>query len=192
MWLAICVIGAIVAAVVYILWKISFFEPINQKESTIPKLRILFFENVGPYSKAYKRTATIEEAVKEKFGVDLSDSPCFGIYYDNPKTTPKEKARSIIGKIIDPADNTDFTGAAEGLHIKDIPGGEKALVLDTAFHNSTGVFVAITRIYGAIQKYFAERKGKMTNTIEIYSKDKITVYCPLVKPHGSVWVPFDH
>lgn len=189
---SLCVLGVIGCIIAVVLHEISIIEGINQQEATVPKLRVLYTEIIGPYSNVYKKTSLIEKAVKDKFGADISQCPCFGIYYDNPKITPKNKTRAIVGKIIDITEERDFSQACEGLHIQDIPGGEKALALDIKFRNSAGITCGIIRIYKRIESFLKEKKGEMKGTLEVYSKGKITVYCVLQEPHGNIWVPFEN
>lgn len=81
----------------YVLYISSALAPTVLSKGTFPKTRVIYYSHVGSYFSAWTNYSRLINDVKEKYHIDLSHSPSFGIYYDNPSKTPTEKLRSIIG-----------------------------------------------------------------------------------------------
>jgi len=76
----------------------------------------------------------------------------FGIYYDNPKKVSKESLRSEAGCILEPSDIAK-TGDLKGKYqIKVFPEGGY-LVTEFPYKNRLSVFVSLTKVYPALNKY---------------------------------------
>ncbi|EAY22729.1 hypothetical protein TVAG_476580 [Trichomonas vaginalis G3] len=150
------IVGVIVV-IALLLVKFHLFTTPVVKEEYISKFKVVYTTFVGPYSQAYKMYAVVESALsKANDGKDFSKVPCFGIYYDKPKSVPDEKLRSVVGKIVE--DNVEIPNSDDGsIKSEEIELGD-VVVSHFPFQSFVDIFVGISKCYPALNKYTEEHK----------------------------------
>lgn len=106
----------------------------------------------------------------------------FGIYYDHPETTDKDKLRADVGCILE-SDFDKLENLKTEFEIKEYPNGDY-LVADFPFKGMPSVIIGIMKVYPALNTYLEEH-GYNTDTpvMEIWdlSNNRIHYRKELVK-----------
>jgi len=115
----------------------------------------------------------IYERLKEEDNIETFRG--FGIYYDDPKTTPGEELRSIAGCILEPADTSRIKSLSGKYAIMEIP--EKLYVTsEIPFRSQLSVFAGIVKVYPALKKYMKDKGYAQVPAMEIYDSNKTIIY----------------
>jgi hypothetical protein len=161
------IIGILVIAIVGFLAYLDFFSTIKVEEKEIGEYTIAGIEIVGPYSKVGQYIGDVDKKLKE---LGINSSKGFGIYYDDPKITPKEKCRSFVGNIIDKKDFDKIKFIPSiGLKIDSIPK-INAITAEFPIKNNMSYMIGPMKVYPVISKYMMDKKYKSSSSIEIYDR----------------------
>ena len=105
-------------------------------------------EFVGDYAKVGQQMPRIDKKLKD---VGLNCTRGFGIYYNNPDITPKEKCRSYIGDIIEENDYSHIEDVKKlGLKVDTIYK-KKSLIIEFPYKNMMSFFVGPMKAYPATE-----------------------------------------
>lgn len=160
-------ITIIIALVIYVIWATGALHKVEVQKTIFPETRIAYVTYIGDYSQAYKQTSIVEQAIKEKYNTDWSREPCFGLYYDDPGKTDKEKCRSVVGKFI--PDNFSEKEAPAGITFDVIPRIEPILQIEYPLRSILSIFAGMARAYPAINNYTENNNTKIkTAMLEVY------------------------
>ncbi|KAH0791839.1 GyrI-like domain-containing protein [Histomonas meleagridis] len=157
----------LIAVIIYLIWATGILEKIEAKITEFPSMTLAYIPVTGPYKEAYKKTAKVEQIIKEKTNVDLSKQPCFGIYYDNPQTVEPSKCRSIVGKLLPDGFKLE---TIEGISYAKIEKKEKSIQVEYPLRSIFGIFAGIYRCYPVLQRtHQLKCQGEnVSAAIEIY------------------------
>lgn len=159
--------GILLAITVGFLVYMGFFSTINVEEKEEGGYTIAGTEIVGPYSKVGKQIGEVDKKLKE---LGINSTKSFGIYYDDPKITPKEKCRSFVGNIIDEKDFDKIKFIPSiGLMVDTIPK-VNAVTAEFPIKNMMSYMIGPMKVYPVISKYMMDKKYKSGSSIEIYDK----------------------
>lgn len=154
----------IVIAVGYV-WYLGLFKTITSEDTIEGGFKVVGMEFTGSYSESGKAMKVVDEKLKTT-GVKFLKG--FGIYYDDPKTTPAEKCRSYIGNILE---EKDFNKIPElktaGFKIDSVPAAS-SVVAKFPLKNNLSYMIGAMKAYPALSKYMEEKKYKGTQAIEVY------------------------
>lgn len=76
----------------------------------------------------------------------------FGIYYDNPKQTPKSQLRSEAGCIVEKPDTGSLAGLPCDMKVKTLPV-RKYMVTEFPYLGKLSVIFSLMKVYPALEKY---------------------------------------
>ena len=91
-------IGVIIGSLYYV----GFFAKIQIEEREVGPFKVVYEEHIGDYRGTGKIMDEIYHSLLDD-GIETYKG--FGIYYDDPKTTEKDKLRSIAGCILEENDH---------------------------------------------------------------------------------------
>jgi hypothetical protein len=159
------VVIAIVIAVFAASWWLGFFT----KVTVVDKQEggyILVGENfTGDYAKSGEPMLRVDAKLKS---VGINCSKGFGIYYDNPKTTPREKCRSFLGNILE---DRYFPRIDEikKLELKiDTVRLKQSLVIEFPYKSRMSFFIGPMKAYPALSEYAEKHYYKASLAMELY------------------------
>lgn len=184
-------IGIIIFGIAYLAYDSGLFYKVTAIIKPFEEVQIAYVPYVGPYNQAYRETSKVEEAIKKATNVDLSKSPCVGIYYDDPRKVEKTKCRAIEGKILP----KDFERKPiDGINYASIPYIEKSIQVQHPLKNFLSIFAGIFKAYPAIHKCETDNNLKVSMAMfEIYGweGDKILFVAGTGEPSG-ILAEFPH
>lgn len=160
------ILGVLALIVIGFLWYIGVFATIKVEEKTEGGYTVAGVEVVGPYSKAGQHIGEVANKLKE---VGVLSTKGFGIYYDDPKNTPQEKCRSLVGFIIEQRDIDKIKST--GLKVDSVPSA-KAVVAEFPLRNMLSYMIGPVKVYPEISGYMSEKKYKPVLSFEIYDSDE--------------------
>jgi hypothetical protein len=159
------VFSILAVIVISFLWYLNFFADIKISEKEEGGYIVAGTEVIGPYSKIGKSMVEVDSKLR-KLGIISSKG--LGIYYDDPKITPKEKCRSFVGNILIGKDLQRIKEIeSKGLKIDSI-SKTKALVAEFPLKNSVSYMIGPMKVYPILSKHMKEKKYTFLLSFEIY------------------------
>ena len=98
--LILIILSIIILIIVYLIYISGIFETIKEDNSSFPELKVIYYTFIGHYPTAWKKYPTLLKEIKEKYNVDFTMRPAFGIYYDDPSKVEESKLRSVVGLVL--------------------------------------------------------------------------------------------
>jgi len=163
-----------IAMIVAFLFYMGVFSYIYIAEETKGPYIIAYVEHVGPYHKVGKVMMELDNKMR-KLGFNSNDG--LGIYYDDPKKTPKDKLRCEVGSIITVDDINKIEANRDKLNFKTIEK-QKYLVAKFPIKNIMSYMLGPMKIYPAFEKHLKDKNiGVPTKGLELYDmSNKIIVF----------------
>ena len=162
--ISIAVIAIIIVCLISTWW-LGFYT----KVSVVDKQEggyILVGENfTGDYAKTGESMSRVDAKLKS---VGINCNKSFGIYYDNPKMTPREKCRSFLGNILD---DRYFPRIDEikKLELKiDTIRLKQSLVIEFPYKSRFSFFIGPMKAYPALSEYAEKHNYKASLAMEMY------------------------
>lgn len=154
-------------------WWIGAFTTINLQDKQSDSYVIAGSDFTGDYSKV---SATMMQVDKKLRDMGIKCSRGFGIYYDNPQTTPREKCRSFVGNVIEDKDLSRLADIAKaGLKVDSV-GEKTSLIIEFPFKNRLSYMVGPMKAYPALSKYAEQKKYKASLVMEVYDMPLKKIY----------------
>jgi hypothetical protein len=146
-------------------WWIGAFTTINLQDKQSDSYVIVGSDYVGDYSKVSETMMQVDKKLKD-LGINCKRG--FGIYYDNPKNTPKEKCRSFVGNIIEEKDFAKLAVIKDaGLKVDSV-GEKNSLIIEFPFKNKLSYMVGPLKAYPALMKHADQNHYKASLIMEVY------------------------
>jgi DNA gyrase inhibitor GyrI len=171
------ILGILIGIAVAIFSFYGLFAPVNIQEKEIGPYVFVMKKNVG----AYKDVGPImDEMYRDLKEADIVTSRGLGIYYDDPKVTPENKTRSIIGRILDDVDPAKVIELEKKYPIGELPQANY-LVVEFPFKGLPSIIIGIYRVYPKIARYMKSHEIPKMPIIEVYEPDaqKILYVVPI-------------
>ncbi len=143
---------AIVMIVVFLFY-MEMFSQIAINEQIKGPYIFSYVGHVGPYHKVGKVMKELDSKMRE-LGFNSTDG--LGIYYDDPKKTPKDKLRSEVGSIITDDDMNKIEANRDKLDFKTIEK-KNYLVAEFPIKNMVSYMLGPMKVYPAFAKYLGEK-----------------------------------
>ena len=166
--------GIFIIIVAYFVYATHILTPIKVHTQTFNKMNVAYVTFIGPYKDAYKNNEKTEKILSEHFdGIDFSKQPCFGVYYDDPQVTPKEKTRCIVGKILPEylvSSNQKEALEKKGIKIATLDLN-KCAVIHYPLDNIISLYVGMIRSYPELNKWLKSNKEEFPQNsafVELY------------------------
>lgn len=138
----------------YLVWATAIFTKVVPRVLPFEEVNIAYVTFTGDYSEAYKQSAVVEGIVQKELGIDLTQQPCFGIYYDNPQVVERSKCRSIVGKIL-PKD-FKIPESTPGITYDKILRIPESLQIMYPIRSILSFIVGMTRCYKAMDEFIKQ------------------------------------
>ena len=144
---------------------LSVFASIDVKEKKIGPLKLIYKEYIGPY----KETGQIQDEVyysllnEEK----IETYKGFGIYYDDPKTTPDSELRSKSGCILEEKDYDKLDRLEEDYDLMEL-GDQKYIYAEFPFKSKLSIMLGVFKVYPQLDRYLEEKGYEKKEVMEIY------------------------
>ncbi|GHV83198.1 hypothetical protein AGMMS50212_05380 [Spirochaetia bacterium] len=146
----------------------GLFSKINVRVEEQGGETIVYENMVGDYGKAAGVTDKIYHDLLDNYKIETTKG--FGIYYDNPKNTDKDKLRSEIGCVVENTGSSTETLISKLLQkypIRILPV-QNYIVTEFPFKGTVSVLFGIMRVYPAIDKFCKTNNYKDAPIMEIY------------------------
>lgn len=159
------IIGIITVIVIGFLAYMGFFATLKIEEKEVGGYTVAGMEVVGPYSKVGQHISHVDKKLK---ALGINSTKGFGIYYDDPKTTPKDQCRSFVGNIIDDVDEDKIKVLElNGLKVDSIPKA-KTVVVEFPIKNMMSYMIGPMKVYPVISKHMMDKKYASVMSYEVY------------------------
>lgn len=159
------VIGALLIILTLYLWSQGMFACLTAVERTEGGFKVAGMEYTGSYQKAGKFMVDVDNKLKE---AGITCTRGFGIYYDDPKTTPAEKCRSFVGNIIEEKDWVRMTELqSKGFRVDSVPAAA-AVVVEFPVKSTLSYMIGPMKAYPVLSKYMKEKGYTGTMPLEVY------------------------
>ncbi len=159
------IIGILAGIAAGVLSFYGLFAPVNIQEKEIGPLIFVMEKHVGAYQDV---GPLIDRMQKYLINEGIETSMGVGIYYDDPKVTPEDKTRCIIGRIIEDSSRSRTMEIEKKYMVGELPQ-TNYLVVEFPFKGLPSIFIGIYRVYPKISKYMKTRDIPKMPIIEIYA-----------------------
>jgi DNA gyrase inhibitor GyrI len=173
----IVILGILIGIAASVFSFYGLFAPVNIQEKEIGPYMFVMKKNVG----AYKDVGPImDEMYSDLKEADIVTSKGLGIYYDDPKVTPEDKTRCIIGRILDGVDPSKMIELEKKYTIGELPQ-TNYLVVEFPFKGLPSIIIGIYRVYPKIARYMKAHEIPKMPIIEVYEPEvqKILYVVPI-------------
>jgi DNA gyrase inhibitor GyrI len=109
----------------------------------------------------------MDEMYRDLKDRDIETSKGLGIYYDDPKVTPDDKTRCIIGRILEGVDPIKMMELEKTYKIGELPL-TNYLVVEFPFKGLPSIIIGIYRVYPKIAKYMLTHEIPKMPIAEVY------------------------
>jgi hypothetical protein len=159
------VLASIVILVIAGMAWMGFFASVIVTEKEMGGYQLAGLEITGEYSKV---GCTMMKADSELKAMKIICTKGFGVYYDNPQVTPKEKCRSFVGDVLEKADSAQIALIkSKGLRVDSV-SIKQSVVVELPIKNDMSYMIGAMKAYPALGKYISERKYSVTLSMELY------------------------
>lgn len=177
---ALTIIGTTLLALVVVIVAVSAYYGIfNKVEFTTKEVgpyRLVYQEIEGAYSNMWPVVDDIYYTLLDK-GVETKQR--FGLYFDDPMTTPEEELRSIAGVIVPQSQFDNFvliqTGVSKEFKVAD-KFKTQALTTEFPYKNKLSIMYYLIKVYPAMEKYMVANDIETGPVMEIYDMEAGKVY----------------
>ncbi len=145
--------ASVIVIIVVFLFYMGMFSQISIKRQVKGPYTFSYVEHIGPYHEVGKVMIKLDSKMRE-FGFNSTDG--LGIYYDDPKKTPKDKLRSEVGSIITADDMDKVEANRDKLNFKTIEK-KNYLIAEFPIKNMMSYMFGPMKIYPAFAKYLEEK-----------------------------------
>lgn len=169
---------ATIAGILLILNAYGLFTEVKVSERSVGPYLLIYDTWTGDY----KVTGT----VMKKVSVQLEENhriQCprtFGLYYDNPKTVPTEKLRSIGGCVVKGKTIADLEAHNLGYGIYEFPK-TKSVVTKFPFKGALSIIFGVIKVYPKLAEYLQTHRIVPSPIMELYDSadESITYISPI-------------
>lgn len=145
----------------YLLLKHGMMTKVRFEPQEVAGMHFAYTLHIGDYTKSGKSMDKVYHTLREQ-GIETVTG--FGLFYDNPGTTPKAELRSLAGCIV--PDTVQYE-AAEGVKKSILPATD-ALVATFPYKSSFSIAMGALKVYTALAKYRKMHAIPEVPVMEIY------------------------
>jgi len=177
-WIGTGLLLAVFALIGYLFY-LGAFSDITLTEKETGPYRLAYSVHYGAYSGIGRVMDSVYSSL-EAAGIKTTKG--FGIYYDDPKSTPEKQLRSIGGCIIESGDISKLAKLGKSITTGVLPR-TKGITAEIPFKGMPSVFVGLMRVYPAIADHIKSKGYKGGPIMEIYDMPagKIIYITPILK-----------
>jgi len=146
------------------------FKRVTIKEETMGPMKFVFAEHHGDYTQTREVQDSIYRALKEE-GVNAEKG--FGIYYDDPETTPTDSLYSLAGCVLEIRDTNKIkTLERKGFRVETM-NETPSIVARFPYKNRLSILLGVFKVYPEMEEYRKKHNLKEKPALEIYTQDSI-------------------
>lgn len=169
----ISVLLVVLVAILFGVWYIGLFEPVNISEGELGPYKYVYETYVGPYKET---DAVFQKIYKELESDGIKSTRGIGFYYDNPHEVPAEKLRSDCGAIIAESDYETIEALGDKYKVKDFPES-KVLMTTFPIRNMLSFMIGPMKVYPKMAEEFDLNKYKQAEYgLEVYDIPNSIIY----------------
>ncbi len=143
----------------------GYFAAVSVREKPVGPYTMVYKVYIGPSSGVEPLLAEIRSSLTSEFKVKAPVD--FGLYYDDPKTTPQDQCRILVGCILEDDQDGDLHAISEKYTVALFPRG-MAVVADYPYRNKLSVLFGMLKGYPAVLDYATERQLERKPVLEMY------------------------
>jgi DNA gyrase inhibitor GyrI len=169
----IVILGILIGIAAGVLSFYGLFTPVIIQEREMGPYMFVMKKYVG----AYRDVGTfMDEMYQDLKDRDIVTSRGLGIYYDDPKVTPDDKTRCIVGRILEDIDPSKMIELEKKYTIGELPL-TNYLVVEFPFKGLPSIIIGVYRVYPKIAKYMLAHEIPKMPITEVYDpKAQKTLY----------------
>ncbi len=168
MKIALIILGIIILAVIVFLFYMGMFSGVLIETREMGPYTFAYVEHIGPYSGVGEPMTKLDEEMR---GAGFNSVNGIGVYYDDPKKTPKEELRSEVGSIITNEDMDKIEANKDKFNFKTMER-KNYLVAEFLIKNMLSYMFGPMKIYPAFGKYLEEKNILVPEKgIELYNME---------------------
>jgi hypothetical protein len=127
-----------------------------------------YVEHVGPYTGVAEPMMKLYEEME---AVGFNSTNGIGIYYDDPKNTPKEELKSDVGSIVSEEDMDKVDEFSDQFNFAELPQANY-LIAEFPIKNVMSYMMGPMKVYPAFAKYLESKNIEVpTKGIEYYDME---------------------
>lgn len=162
--IVICILAGIAAGIFSFY---GLFAPVNIQEKEMGPYTFFMKKHVGPYKDV---GSVMEELLRDLKDDSIEPQIGIGIYYDNPKMTPEDKTRSIVGYLIEGIEYTRMVELEKKYSAGELPK-ENYLVVEFPYKGLPSIIIGIYRVYPKLKAYMKKNEIPDMPIIELYEPE---------------------
>ena len=182
----IVVLGILISIAAGVFSFYGLFAPVNIQEKEMGPYMFVMKKYVGAYKDV---GPLIDEMYKDLKDADIMTSRGLGIYYDDPKVTPDDKTRCIIGRILEDIDPSRMLELEKKYIIGELPK-TNYLVVEFPFKGFPSIIIGIYRVYPKIAKFMKNHEIPKMPIAEVYDPKAQKIF--YILPIGISQNVFDY
>ena len=169
------VIASILLAGVVVFGYYGGFKRVKFEIAELGGDTLVYREMNGDYALSGQVMDEVYNVLKEDY--NISTTKGFGIYYDNPRQTAKEKRRYDAGCIVNGADSAQLAAIAEKYKVS-VLHRDTFLTSSFPYKGKASVIMSIAKVYPAMINYFEKNLGveNFGPVMEIYDPRAGKIY----------------
>ena len=143
----------------------GLFSTVEIQEGDIGPYILVYQKHTGDYAGTGDIQNRIYQSLQKDYNVSATRG--FGKYYDDPKTVPAEKLRSIAGCILEP----EYRSLIPTIQKKYTVGEYKktrSVIAWFPYKNQLSIFLGVMRVYPRLEEYIREKGYPFSPALEIY------------------------
>lgn len=174
------VISSLIALGFFLLWYVGVFDKVDLEKRSSPSYLVAGYNFKGSYQQIGPIMGEVDSLLRL---IGVNSTKGFGIYFNDPNTTPEAELESYVGNVIEGDSRNRIEEILSlGLQVDTIPAGT-AWVASMAIRSQFSYMVGPIRAYPMLEEAVKEADDEVSLVYEIYDLDKkIIHYSMLVQP----------
>lgn len=167
------VLGVVIVTALAMFWYAGAFSRLTVQEKICNQYIIAGKTFTGAYHTVSKPMDQVDSLLRSN---NIQSTQGFGIYYDDPKSTPKEKCRSFVGNVINASDVQRLQLLKLSDIIIDTIESQPSLIIDFPSRSSLSYMVGPMRAYPLLVSYLTDKNYSPVMVCEIYDTPEHTTH----------------
>lgn len=156
----------LISAVLFLLFGIGYgyyggFSKITLEIERVGGEILVFEEIKGDYSQSTAVSDRVYQKLVDNHAIRTTKG--FGIYYNNPKTTPEDELRADVGCVLE-SDFDRKEALEDDFQIRQYPKGDY-LIAEFPFKGGPSVFLGIMKVYPMINSYVEKNEYEVDSPV---------------------------
>ena len=164
---AILLLIAPLCAIVILGFYYGVFDPVIIHEEDIGPYTMVYLSRLGDYRESSAPLYKIHRDLAENYA--LSAPLGFGIYYNNPATTPTPELRSDLGALLPAPADPALIAKLSGTYKIRLIARTPCYVASFPYKNQASPLIGAVKVYPALTAHLEIRHAPMKQALEIYN-----------------------